>query len=334
MRNNPIDRLVLEWAYRCEKGYPDINNEQDKKVLKEVMKELGIDLQESVKISTGSSELTKKDLDLLVQGLKSVKEVYAKYLAVFYYFDPNSLGTISEVILAKLLDSVEGIEAVHTGGAQNLEDLVVNGKKISLKTTARGKHVNLGSDTVVISAEDQKKVVEILKKLPKGTLANHTVRDLDNVVDENTYNSIVSRLQSVASKISGSSQDDFFVWVQKEYKKVGASSLLSALKIHIINYDREEVLQEFLDNKLYITEKAWGLQSANTGEILIQADLTGKLLNVTPTFIDKSTKEGSVIRVDLDTAAIRTDIDPQKVASEKLFAALDTIYKELIGSSD
>jgi len=332
MKKNPIDLLVTEWAYRYEKGYPDINNKEDKKVLDTIMKEWA--LQESIKINTNNSELTKKDLDLLVQGLKSIKQVYAKYLAVFYYFDPNSLGTISEVLLAKLLDSVEGIDAVHTGGTQALEDLVVNGKKISLKTTASGKHINLGSDSISISVEEQKKVVEDLKKLPKGTLSEYTVKDLNKVVDQNTYTSIINRLKSVADKISGSSQDDFFVWVQKEYKKLGTGTLLSALKIHIINYDREKVLQEFLNNKLYVTEKAWGVQDTGTREILIQADLTGKLLNVTPAFVSASTKEEDVVKVELDTAAIRADINPQKVASEKLFAALDTIYNELTGSND
>lgn len=24
-----LDKVLLEWSYRCEKGYPDINNEKD-----------------------------------------------------------------------------------------------------------------------------------------------------------------------------------------------------------------------------------------------------------------------------------------------------------------
>ena len=26
-----IDKILLEWSYRCEKGYPDLNNKEDLK---------------------------------------------------------------------------------------------------------------------------------------------------------------------------------------------------------------------------------------------------------------------------------------------------------------
>lgn len=37
-----IDKLVTEWAYRCKKGYPDMNNPDDLKILKEIYSEYGI----------------------------------------------------------------------------------------------------------------------------------------------------------------------------------------------------------------------------------------------------------------------------------------------------
>ena len=30
------DKLVTEWAFRCKKGYPDMNNPDDMKILKEI----------------------------------------------------------------------------------------------------------------------------------------------------------------------------------------------------------------------------------------------------------------------------------------------------------
>jgi len=51
MKKNPIDLLVTEWAYRCEKGYPNINNKEDKKVLDTIMKEWALQEQEE-EIST------------------------------------------------------------------------------------------------------------------------------------------------------------------------------------------------------------------------------------------------------------------------------------------
>jgi hypothetical protein len=37
-----IDKVVNEWAFRCKKGYPDMNNPDDMKILKEIYSEYGI----------------------------------------------------------------------------------------------------------------------------------------------------------------------------------------------------------------------------------------------------------------------------------------------------
>ena len=41
-----IDALLSEWAYRCEKGYPDMDSPSDLRVLKSILKEQGISLPE------------------------------------------------------------------------------------------------------------------------------------------------------------------------------------------------------------------------------------------------------------------------------------------------
>lgn len=41
-----IDALLSEWAYRCEKGYPDLDSPSDLRVLKTILKEQGISLLE------------------------------------------------------------------------------------------------------------------------------------------------------------------------------------------------------------------------------------------------------------------------------------------------
>ena len=40
------DKLVTEWAFRCKKGYPDMNNPDDVKILKEIYSEYGVVLKE------------------------------------------------------------------------------------------------------------------------------------------------------------------------------------------------------------------------------------------------------------------------------------------------
>lgn len=44
-----IDKLILEWSWRCEKGYPDINNPADKKVLEKLLAEYGVSLNTFLK---------------------------------------------------------------------------------------------------------------------------------------------------------------------------------------------------------------------------------------------------------------------------------------------
>ena len=41
-----MDNLVNEWAYRCEKGYPDMDSPSDLRVLKSILKEQGISLSQ------------------------------------------------------------------------------------------------------------------------------------------------------------------------------------------------------------------------------------------------------------------------------------------------
>lgn len=70
MKKNPIDSLVLEWAYRCKKGYPDINNLEDKKVLEKIMKEWKLTEQEEEKSFNEKIQSLSKDLQ------EKVREVY------------------------------------------------------------------------------------------------------------------------------------------------------------------------------------------------------------------------------------------------------------------
>jgi len=41
-----VDKIVAEWAFRCKKGYPDMNNPDDMKILKEIYSQFGVVLEE------------------------------------------------------------------------------------------------------------------------------------------------------------------------------------------------------------------------------------------------------------------------------------------------
>ena len=72
-----IDALLSEWAYRCKKGYPDLDSPSDLKVLKNILKEQDItlpQLQEQVIIEQEEEGPSKKELiDLVNQSDLSPK---------------------------------------------------------------------------------------------------------------------------------------------------------------------------------------------------------------------------------------------------------------------
>jgi len=53
-----IDKVVSEWAFRCKKGYPDMNNPDDMKILKEIYSEYGI-VMEAVTVQKGTAFTNK-----------------------------------------------------------------------------------------------------------------------------------------------------------------------------------------------------------------------------------------------------------------------------------
>ena len=83
-----IDNLVNEWAYRCKKGYPDMDSPSDLRVLKSILKEQGISLsqfqeqeeqEESKKISSSSI------IDLIKNMEKDniLKDKHLKFLSQY-----------------------------------------------------------------------------------------------------------------------------------------------------------------------------------------------------------------------------------------------------------
>jgi hypothetical protein len=320
-----IDKLVTEWAFRCKKGYPDMNNPDDMKILKEIYSEYGIVMEKEKPQNQTVDELTNEDVEALKSAFEKIKEPYSKYLSIFNYFDPNSLGTISEVLLTKLLNKVEGIEAEHVGGGQGLADIIVNGHHVSLKTTAKSKHIGLGSDQLNTTFADSIKIVEPLSKLHKedSSLENLTINQLKERIPEDIYKTIYNRLDAIAKKLSGEHNKEFFVWVEKIY----TGKLLTGLIIHTVKYNYSQVMSTFLNSKLVVTGKAWGIKDEK-GRQLVRPDLSGKLLNITPEFVYSSSQD-SRIPVDLAVSIKHSKEEIEKEVSNKFFTSLDTIYSEL-----
>lgn len=328
---NVIDKVVTEWAYRCKKGYPDINNPEDLKILNEIYAEYGIVVEEKREEpeAHNKSNATEKDVATLRKAFSLVKDDYAKYLKVFMLFDPNSLGTISEVLLTKLL-AKQGIETQHTGGAQGLTDLIVNGHHISLKTTSGDTKIGLGSekevkDSNAVELANHFKNHPELSEVPVGELS--TIESAKKY-----YPDIIARIDAVAKKLAGPGNNEFFVWVEKTVDK--KTGLLQKITIHTLKYDYNEVLNTFKQGRIIPTKgigskSGWNLVDSE-GNFLIVADIKSKYLNISPSFIKRSTGENT-ISVEFPTIE-QTTVDLSRLVSDSMFTALDNIYTQIYGT--
>ena len=58
-----IDALLSEWAYRCKKGYPDLDSPSDLRVLNTILKEQGISLPLSEDLAAAEQALDTTEID-------------------------------------------------------------------------------------------------------------------------------------------------------------------------------------------------------------------------------------------------------------------------------
>ena len=127
-----IDKIVTEWAFRCKKGYPDTENSDDMKILKEIYSEYGVVLEEE----KPKEEYT---VDSLINLLKYQTEVLDPAFIEKMYHTVASKGkklggTLSSIIQKKNLefaqdsiftkvDQVPGLEAKLVDYLQGSEKL-------------------------------------------------------------------------------------------------------------------------------------------------------------------------------------------------------------------
>lgn len=102
---NVVGKLLTEWAYRCKKGYPDMNNPEDMKILQEIYAEYGIVMEEK-------KEEENYTVDNLIQLLQDRKEELPQSFLNKLFHSIQEKGkklgsTISKHIHAKGLDASE-----------------------------------------------------------------------------------------------------------------------------------------------------------------------------------------------------------------------------------
>lgn len=324
-----ITEFLNRVSYKFPKGYPDLNDPSDRDLLESLMGVKEAEEEESDESPQKPQEVSKQELVKMIDAFKSIKEPYSKYLSVFNYFDPYSLGTISEVLLTKLLNKMDGVEASHVGGGQGLADLIVDGKPISLKTTDSKKPIGLGSDELRVSQADVNQVATDMKEVFKENpeLKGSTISQLEGQIDNELFEKIENRIDAIVTKLVGLANKEYFVWVEKKMK----DGFLQKVVFHIIKYERDKVKRELMNHPFYSTEKAWGLKDENN-KILVQADASGKLLNVTPAFV-KNASQDTTFDVDLATNLKDKPENIKEKVPEQFFNALDSIYSSIFSNS-
>jgi len=142
---NVVDKIIQEWSWRTKKGYPDLSNQEDLGVLKEIF---GIDLIDEANNTSFDSliEETFKEGIPAVKGkysLPSTTSVFKidsqdeeAFKALFYKAPDKSVGN-GEVSLYWLFNysnpSSPGTRAKENRGADD-PDLLVDGSGVEVKS--------------------------------------------------------------------------------------------------------------------------------------------------------------------------------------------------------
>ena len=360
-----IDSIITEWTYRLEKGYPDCP--EDYQELRSVLQEM-TDLSDPeqdviVRRAMGLTEdkendsseqiadnITNSDLKELKSTIENIAPTYAKYLKIFNLFDPNSLGTISEVLLAKLINQAGG-QGERVGASQGLTDVIINQKPISLKTTNQSRPIMLGTDLKYTDTRLANQLVNFFNQQENKKYLSLKIKDLLNELPT-TNNSEISaemlsytseienRINSIAKKLSG--DDEYFVWAAKEQDKT--TKTINSINLYVLDYQFEKVIEILYNGYLYVTDSgAWGVSSQPgqlngknppRGTVLVQADNQGKFLNITPIFIRQTIGTEKAINIPLIyDEQLTNNISPSELVSNKILNVLNDLANELFGQA-
>lgn len=145
-----VDRLLLEWSWRCEKGYPDLTNEEDLRILEN---QLGINFQKEIKEAKQKGDYVTGVLkyagveesviqtvmqDTLYRKAKDVDDFRAnlqQYVIAFKHFYSYAKGALGPGELIPFLS----IEGSRLGGSNEKDITDLRGKVLEVKEISKSK---------------------------------------------------------------------------------------------------------------------------------------------------------------------------------------------------
>lgn len=151
---NVVDKILTEWAYRCKKGYPDVNNPDDMKVLRELYSEYGIVME------AGSEESGDAESELIgFLGKERAQEVmkrplYQSATVSDFIKDPQKYVDAFSDLFELFKKNVSGkgeviplvaIKGAKTGGNLEKDILAPGGVVIEVKDLSSGTELSTGS---------------------------------------------------------------------------------------------------------------------------------------------------------------------------------------------
>jgi hypothetical protein len=120
-----VNKIVNEWAFRCKKGYPDMKNPADMKILKEIYSEYGIVMEEE-----GPKKPPSKTVEDLITLLSAkTGELSSEQIEKLFNIISKTGKGYTTTLMDKLLDKKLGEEqALIVAGyadRNNFEDKMV-----------------------------------------------------------------------------------------------------------------------------------------------------------------------------------------------------------------
>ena len=142
-----VDKIVAEWAFRCKKGYPDLENPDDMKILKKIYSEFGIIME--------ANEPQEEEDEL--------------------EFEPDDSQKDDEIDFDSDEESAQDATTPKPTGRATYEDVILNGLKTDQIPGIQGKASNYklkpgGKEIKITNSHDLKIFKELYKQAPpKGT---------------------------------------------------------------------------------------------------------------------------------------------------------------------
>ena len=243
-----VQKLVSEWAFRCKKGYPDMNNPDDMKILKEIYSEYGIVFEEEEKQTLSTSPdfnllgLPPEDVLVIEKTYNTLSDneknnfdkSYRKSTLEQYVTNPVSVSQPFSKFFQASHKKGRGrgeflpllsINGAKSGGIQD-KDIIVGSKVLEVKELAKNQFLT-GKSGTIRRSNLATSIETFCNYLEALGIAPGTMPDVDFVleyyngkyVSGNLSNKFIDNIKQVSKKIS--TLDTKKLAQTSEYVKIG-----------------------------------------------------------------------------------------------------------------